>query len=85
MGAKRTLLTQEQFDRLQLVGWTIDEVPQALWPSIPGLQRLQDTFAIMANGSVANPGVLNGINAVAGFDVLVQEPRPMANEPPGNA
>ena len=85
MGAKRTPLTQEQFDRLERVGWTIDEVPQEHWPKIPGLQRLQDTFAIMASGSVVNPGMLNGINAVAGIDVLVQEPRPMAGEPPGNA
>jgi hypothetical protein len=85
MAAKRTLLTQEQFDRLGLVGWTIDEVPREHWSKIPGLQRLQDTFAVMASGSVVNPGILNGINAVAGIDVLAHETRPMAKEPPGNA
>jgi hypothetical protein len=86
MAVKRTPLTQEQFDRLQLVGgWTIDEIPREHWDKIPGLQRLQDTFAVMSSGCVIAPGVLNGINAVAGLDVLVQEPRPMAKEPPGNA
>src|SRR5260370_381018 len=85
MAVKRTPLTQEQFDRLGLAGWTIDDVPREHWDKIPGLQRLQDTFAVMASGCVANPGVRTGINAVAGFDVLAHEPRPMVKEPPGNA
>jgi hypothetical protein len=85
MSVKRTPLTQGQWDRLGLVGWTIDEVPSKYWRIIPGLKRLQDTFGIMASGSITNSGMLNGINAVAGIDVLVQEPRPRPNEPPGNA
>jgi len=86
MAIKRSLLTQEQFDQLPVGdNWQIDEVPRDLWGKIPGLQRLQDTFAIMGSGSVSNPGLLNGIMSIAGIDVLVNEPNPMAGEPPGNA
>ena len=83
MAVKHTPLTQEQFDYLSPVGWTIDEVPREHWNKIRGLQRLQDTFAVMASGSVVNEKILNGINAVAGLDVLVLELGPKANEPPG--
>jgi hypothetical protein len=86
MAMKRLPLTQEQFDQLPVADhWQIDEVPRELWDRIPGLQRLQDTFAIMGSGSVSDPGLLNGIMSIAGIDVLVNEPNPMAGEPPGNA
>jgi len=85
MTVKRVPLSEEQFGLLAAVGWAIDDVPREHWDKIPGLQRLQDTFAVMASGSTANPQVLNGINAVAGIDLLAHESRPMAGEPPGNA
>ena len=48
---KRTLLTEEQFRLLQTtVAWLIDAVPKQHWNKIPGLERLQDTFGIMASG-----------------------------------
>jgi hypothetical protein len=85
MAIKHTPLTQAQFDQLALVDWTINEIPREIWPKIPGLQRLQDTFSVMGSGSVVNPGILNGINAVAGIDVLAYERNPMGGEPEGNA
>lgn len=86
MAIKRNLLTQEQFDRLPIgPNWKIDEVPPEHWDKIPGIQRLGDTIAIMASGSVSDPGLLNGIHCVAGLDHLVHETRPMKDEPPGNA
>ena len=63
----------------------VDEVPRKNWDKIPGLQRLHDTIGVMASGSITNPLVLNGLNTVAGIDVLTHEARPMADEPPGNA
>ena len=85
MALKRVPLTEEQFGRLSAVGWSVDEVLREHWDKIPGLQRLQDTFAVMASGCPVNPQVLNGISAVAGVDVLAHESRPVFGEPPGNA
>ena len=49
MGVKQTKLTDEQFNLLKTTDqWNIDEVPQDRWPKIPGIQRLHDTFSIMA-------------------------------------
>lgn len=79
-------LTQEQFDLLPLgPDWPITEVPRENWSKIPGLVRPDDTIAVMASGCVSNPGILNGINAVAGLDVLAYESTPLGDEPPGNA
>ena len=83
---KRKPLTQDQFDELQLLpDWQIDEVPQEHWKKIPGLARPDDTFAVMASGSISNPQTLNGINAIAGLDILVHEGRRKPDELPGNA
>jgi len=83
---KRTLLTQEQFNQIPVdSNWHIDDVPRDLWDKIPGIERLNDTFAIMASGSVSSPSILNGINSIAGMDVLVHETNPMPSETPGNA
>ena len=78
MAIKRTPLTAQQFEFLRTrEDWSIDEVPLEHWSGIPGLQRLDDTFAVFASGTVSNPVSLNGIsNAVAGVDVLVAEPDP---------
>jgi hypothetical protein len=85
MALKRVPLTEEQFGHLNALDWAVDEVPREHWDKIPGLQRLQDTFVVMASGCVVNPQVLNDISAVAGIDVLAHETRPLAGEPPGNA
>lgn len=83
---KRTPITQAQFDLITTGGgWCIDEVPQEYWKHIPGLQRLQDTIAIMASGTASEPKVLNGIRSYAGLDVLTHEPDPHPGEPEGNA
>lgn len=86
MAVEHTPLTQEQFDLLgNLEAWSVDEVPPAVWNKIPGIQRLHHTVAIMASGSLLQPLDLNGLCGVAGFDVLVYEPRPKPQEPEGNA
>lgn len=88
MKNKRKPLTQEQFDQLHTTdGWNIDEVPRENWEKIPGLIRFEDTFAIIASGTVSDPRILNTIHAIAGFDVLVHESHPMVHkaESEGNA
>jgi len=83
---KHTLITQEQFDLLSPFGyWNIYEVRKKDWALIPRVQRLEDTFGIMASGSIEESRILNGINAVVGLDVLVCEPNPSREEPEGNA
>ncbi len=86
MARKRTPLTSEQFSKLKLTGgWNIDDVPRERWNDIPGLQRLDDTVAVMASGCVDDPKILNGILANAGLDILVSEANPKPHEPEGNA
>ena len=86
MTTKRTPMTEEQFALLgKLEGWGIDEVPKENWNLIPGLERKQDTFAVMASGCFQDPKILNDINSVVGFDALAHEPNPKPNEPEGNA
>lgn len=61
-------------------------MPPEHWAKIPGLQRLNDTVAVMASGTLSDPGVLNDVeNAIAGADVLVHESNPYPDEPEGNA
>ncbi|MCZ6593342.1 MAG: hypothetical protein O6943_00325 [Bacteroidetes bacterium] len=88
MGIKRTLLTAKQFELIDTtVDWNIKEVPLNHWDKIPGLQRRDDTFAILASGTMTDPKLLNGIESIAGMDVLVHETNPKIefNEPEGNA
>ena len=78
-------MTEEQFQLLNITdNWNVDEVPEAHWNKIPGLQRLHDTFSIMASGC-ATPDILNGQLASAGLDVLCVETDPKKGEPDGNA
>lgn len=85
MGLKKTIITREQFALLRTTDdWAIVDVPREHWEKIPGLERLHDTFAVMASGC-QTPGVLNGIFANAGLDVLAHETKPKKDEPPGNA
>ncbi len=88
MGIKRTLLTAKQFKLIDTtVDWNIKEVPPNHWDKIPGLQRRNDTFAILASGTMTDPQLLNSIESIAGMDVLVNETHPKIefNEPDGNA
>jgi len=86
MAPKRKPLTKEQYDLLGVkAGWELVEVDKEHWRKIPGIQRLDDTVAIMASGCIDDTRVLNDIHAIAGFDVLVHETRPQPNEPEGNA
>lgn len=88
MGIKITPLTEEKFNLLSTtIEWNIDEVPRDHWDKIPRLQRREDTFGVLASGTMTDGQVLNGIHAIAGIDVLVHERNPMVdkNEPEGNA
>jgi hypothetical protein len=88
MRTKKVPITKKQYAQFfTTVEWNIDEVPQKNWGKIPRLVRQKDTLAIMASGTISDPKVLNGIHAIAGFDVLVHEPNPMVHkdEPEGNA
>lgn len=66
--------------------WEPTEVP---WDSIRGLTlaRREETFSIWISGSTSNPQLTEGINAIAGIDVLAIETNPNTekNEPSGNA
>ena len=66
--------------------WKPTEVP---WDSILGLglARREETLSIWISGSSSNPQLTQGINAIAGIDVLTIETKPkiQKNEPPGNA
>lgn len=89
MTIEKIPITQEQFDLLKTTeNWNIDEVDKKFWDKIPGIQRLQDTIAIMASGSFSDPRIMHFIdNIVAGIDVLAHEPKPKINkkEKEGNA
>ena len=86
MSTKRIPLTKEQFDQLELIpGWTLSDVPPEHWDKIPGLQRRDEIVAVFASGCCTESRILNGIDAVAGFDLLAHESRPQKNEPEGNA
>lgn len=88
MTPKRKPITQEQFGQLATIdGWNTNEVPRKNWEKIPGLLRREDTLAIMVSGTYSDPRILNEINAIAGFDVLVHESSPKTHkgEPEGNA
>ncbi|SRR6266446_2493241 len=85
---KRTPLTENQFKLLQTTdGWNIDEVPKEHWDKIPGIERLHDTFGILASGTCSDPKILNSVSSIVGFDVLAHESNPNTakNEPAGNA
>jgi hypothetical protein len=85
---KRTPLTTEQFELIgRLPNWQCYDIPRQDWGKIPGLERLQDTIAVMGSASITDLKMLNGIQAVAGLDVLVHETHPMVDkgEPEGNA
>jgi hypothetical protein len=85
MGVKVTKLNDEQFKNLGTTDeWKINEVPLKFWDTIPNVERLHDTFCIMASGS-RTEGTLNGYSAIAGFDVLALETKRKKNEPEGNA
>jgi len=66
--------------------WEPTEVP---WDSIRGLGlvRQEETFSVWISGSSSNPQLTQGLNAIAGIDVLALEKKPNThkNEPPGNA
>ncbi|MDP1714312.1 MAG: hypothetical protein Q8L41_06150 [Anaerolineales bacterium] len=66
--------------------WEPTEVP---WDSIRGLAlaRREDTLAIWISGSTSNSQLAQGVNAIAGIDVLTIETNPniQKNESPGNA
>lgn len=87
MNRKVVPLTSEQFALLCVGGWEMNDLPREVWPSIPGLHRLHDAFAVMASGCVSRPHLMHGVPAVAGIDVLCHEPNPKwwKNEPEGNA
>ena len=86
MKPRRIPLTAAQYQELcQIEGWQLFEIERERWHTIPGLSRLDDTFAIMGSADSNDPRLLNEINAVAGFDQLVWEANPKPGEPEGNA
>jgi hypothetical protein len=85
---KKTPLTAEQFEVIGHVGdWQCNDIPRQDWGKIPGLERVPDTIAVMGSASIADMKTLNGIQAVAGTDLLAHEPHPKMNtgETDGNA
>jgi len=86
MSIKPTRLTQKQFELLNTTDdWDLCDVPPKHWGNIPGIQRRRDTFAIKGSANITDPQVLNGINSIAGLDVLTCEKNPKEGEPEGNA
>lgn len=82
---KKYLLTSDHFSNLSnLDGWKITEIDEAVWKLIPNLPRKEDTITVMASGN-CDPGMLNGIQAIVGMDILVHETNPKPGEKPGNA
>lgn len=65
------------------------EPTEVLWDSIRGLGlvRREETLSVWISGSSSNPQLSQGINAIAGIDVLTLETKPkiQKNEPSGNA
>lgn len=86
MAVKRTPLTEDQFNTLGIeANWDITDVPPEYWNNLPNVERLHDTVAIMASGSLNAPGMLNGLQCIAAMDVLAAEDRPQEGEREGNA
>lgn len=84
---QRILLTREHPERLQRdKKWRTFERPREVWEKIPGLRRVQDTFACMGGADPDEPRMLNMLRrCVAGFDQVVCESSPKEGEPDGNA
>lgn len=78
---KRYPLTAEQFEVLRGEGWEIRELPRSEWDRIPNLSRRDDLVAVFYSGCMNQGKLLNGIQAVAGFDAVVQETKPKPGEP----
>jgi len=87
MDSKKVPLTRQQFEVLcHDSEWKLFDIPSQAWNLIPGLPRLEDTFAVMGSADPYNPRLLNMIKrCVAGFDQLVNETNPKPGEPEGNA
>ena len=86
MGIIRVPMTKEQFEILTTEkDWELVDVPSEHWDKIPGLQRRQDTYAVLASGTYIKPQTLNKIHSHAGIDVLTLEAKRKINEPEGNA
>lgn len=62
----------------------IFEVPISLWEQFQPF-RIEDTIAVMGSANFHDGKVLNGIQAVAGYDQLVVERNPKPGELLGNA
>ena len=89
MSLKHINITQAQFASFfKLDEWHVYDIPKEYWGKIPGIQRLNDTFAIMGSAAIYSPQTQNSINdIIAGIDVLTLEKNPKTNknELPGNA
>ena len=66
---KRTPLTEEEGESLiRAQDWDVPfEIPDHIWLSTPGIQRIDDTVACMGSVSLSHPRMLNGLPGVAGF------------------
>jgi hypothetical protein len=84
---KHVPLSRHQCEILQRDDqWKLFEIPREDWNNIPGLSRVENTFAVMGSADPNDPRLLNMIKrSVAGFDQLVFEPNPKPGETEGNA
>lgn len=85
MSTKHTLLTQAQFDALNISNdWQIAELDMATLKMTPGIQRKKDAIGSYISGSLTQPKPLNESTAVVGFDVLAHEPNPKTHRGEGS-
>jgi hypothetical protein len=85
MSTQHTLLTQAQFDALNIsAAWNIVELDMETLKMTPGVQRKKDAFGGYISGSLAQPKTLNNSEAVMGFDLFAHESRPYTAQGEGS-
>jgi hypothetical protein len=84
---KKYEITYIQYESiLKLENWKFYDVPQECWNNFKGVERLNDTFAIIGSADVNDPKIIHELsNIISGFDVLTLETNPKPQEPEGNA
>lgn len=85
MGARKKLLTQEEYDDLARSDeWRIEELDLQNIRSVPGIQRKDDLLGVFVSGDENATKKLNNSDAVLGMDVIVYERRPKIARGEGN-
>jgi hypothetical protein len=85
MSAKRTPLTQADFDKLYCAsGWEIKEVDLQTLHATEGIERKKDLIGAFASGDANATKNLNNLDAIFGMDVIVHEQNPMRDKNEGD-